>query len=104
MTKGTRIRNITRGFSLKRNQAIQAVENCAAEWVTLGSTIRDLTLAESIAKRNEQAAQREPLPLAELHGLLYVPAHLSNRRIMSELIADAARFVASGHVIEESNA
>lgn len=37
-------------------------------------TVRDLTLAEAIAARNHQASLREPLPFAELPGLLYEPA------------------------------
>ena len=93
MTKGTRIRNITRGFTLKRNQAIQAIENCAAAWVTPGETIRDLTLAESIAARNQQASQREPLPLAELHGCIFEPP--ANKPRNYQLISDANKFCAN---------
>jgi hypothetical protein len=79
MSQGTRIFNITRGFHLKLNQAEKAVENCAAIWVN-SSTIRDCTLAESIAMRNQQAQTREPLCCAEMPGLIFrPPAGASNR-------------------------
>jgi len=54
---------------MKRRQAIRAIENCACAWVQYGVSIRDLTIAEAIAARNEQARTAEPLPLAELPGL-----------------------------------
>ena len=74
MAKDTRILNITRGFRLKRNQAIKAVESCACAWVEFGVSVRDLTLAEAIAARNRRAAMRSPLPLEELPGCVYKPA------------------------------
>lgn len=74
MTANTRILNLTRGYTVKRNQALRAVENCAAVWVQFGVSIRDLNAAESIAARNEQARMREPLPFAECPGLVYRPA------------------------------
>lgn len=67
----TRILNISRGFRLKPNQAYRAIENGACEWVELGISIRDLTLAESIDFRNKQAAVREPLEYAEIPGIKY---------------------------------
>lgn len=59
---------------MRHKQAARAVENCACAWVEFGTTVRDLTLAEAIAARNHQASLREPLPFAELPGLLYRPA------------------------------
>jgi hypothetical protein len=73
MAKDPRIFNVTRQFHLKRNQALRAIEECACAWAVEGESIRDLTLAESIAKRNEQAANREPLPHVELPGITYQP-------------------------------
>ena len=73
MTNNFRVLNVTRGYSLKRRQALKAIENCAATWVEVGVSIRDLTLAESIAARNEQARLREPLAYAEIHGLRFDP-------------------------------
>lgn len=73
MTNNFRVLNVTRGYSLKRKQALKAIENCAAAWVEVGVSIRDLTLAESIAARNEQARLREPLAYAEIHGLRFDP-------------------------------
>lgn len=94
MTKTTRVRNLTRGFTLKRSQAERAVAECAAEWVAQGESIRDLTIAESIAKRNEQAKQREPLPLAEIHGLRFEPPSnaLAPSRAAYELMQRANAF------------
>ena len=71
MSNNKRVLNITRGFTLKHKQACRAVEQCSAEWVEFGVSIRDLTLAESIAKRNIQAKERDPLPYAEIPGLIY---------------------------------
>lgn len=73
MQKDTRVFNISRGFRLRFNQARKAVENCACAWVEHGVSIRDLTLSESIAARNQQAKDREPLPYSEIHGLRYEP-------------------------------
>ena len=73
MSQDTRILNLTRGFRLKRNQAIRAIEQCACAWVVPNESIRDLTLAESIAARNKQAAERELLDTAELPGLVFQP-------------------------------
>lgn len=71
MAEDTRILNITRGFRLKRSQAYRAIENGACAWVEVGVSVRDLTLAESIAVRNEQARLREPLEWAEIPGLMF---------------------------------
>lgn len=73
MTNNARILNLTRKFSLKYKQALKAVDNCACAWVEPGVSIRDLTLAESITRRNEQARQREPLESAEIPGLVFQP-------------------------------
>lgn len=66
MASHARIYNLTRRFSLKRSQAIKAVEQCACAWVEFGVSVRDLTIAESIAARNAQKKNAEPLPLAEI--------------------------------------
>lgn len=71
MPADSRVFNITRGFRLRFNQARKAVENCACAWVEHGVSIRDLTLAESIAARAQQAKDREPLPYAELFSLRF---------------------------------
>jgi len=71
MNNNTRVFNETRRFWTKHKQAAQAVENCACAWIVFGASVRDLTLAESIAARNLQAASRDPLPSAELLGLWY---------------------------------
>lgn len=71
MSGNTRVLNVTRGYSIKHKAALKAVENCACVWVEFGVSVRDLTLAESIAARNEQAARREPLAFAELPGVVF---------------------------------
>lgn len=73
MTKNKRIFNISRGYSLKRGAAERAISECSAAWVEEGVSIRNLTLAESIAARNEQARVAEPLPFAEIPGLRFEP-------------------------------
>jgi hypothetical protein len=74
MSQDTRILNLTRGFRLKRNQALRAIEQCACAWVEINVSVRDLTIAESIQARNKQAAERELLAASELPGLVYKPA------------------------------
>jgi hypothetical protein len=73
MTNNHRVLNVTRGYHLKRTHAERAIDACSAVWVEYGVSIRNLTLAESIAARNDQARRREPLPFAEIHGLKYEP-------------------------------
>ena len=70
MSNNHRILNVSRGFTLKHGQAVKAIGNCACAWVEYGVSIRDLTIAEAITARNEQARIAEPLPLAELPGLV----------------------------------
>ena len=74
MGRALRVSNLTNGCWLKLKQAAQAVEVCSAVWVIPGVSIRNVTLAEAIALRNLQAAQRAPLPYAELPGLTFMPA------------------------------
>jgi hypothetical protein len=73
MASHARILNITNDFRFKRTHAERAIDACSAVWVEYGVSIRNLTLAESIAARNDQARRREPLPFAEIHGLKYEP-------------------------------
>jgi hypothetical protein len=73
MASNARILNVTNGFRFKRTHAERAIDACSAVWVEYGVSIRNLTLAESIAARNDQARRREPLPLAEIHGLKFDP-------------------------------
>jgi hypothetical protein len=73
MPQAPAVLNVTRGFYLRQTRARKAVENCACAWVDHGVTVRDLTLAESIHARSQQAKDREPLPYAEVHGLRFDP-------------------------------
>ena len=72
MNKNTRVIH-QRGFSLKLNQALKGIENCAFGWVKYGESIRDLTPAEAITARNGRARLLEPLPSAEIPGLIFEP-------------------------------
>lgn len=71
MASNTRIYNETRRFHMKHKQAVRAVESCACAWVEYGVSVRDLSLSEAITARNHQASTREPLPFAELPGLIF---------------------------------
>lgn len=94
MSKNSRVFNLTRKFSLKHRQAEKAVEQCACAWVEYGVSIRDLTLAESIQARNEQAKTHDPLPNMELTGLVFrQPVNAATtRRERAELVSEANRF------------
>jgi hypothetical protein len=73
MNNRFRVFNVTRGYALKHKAALKAIENCACAWVEFGVSVRDLTIAEAIRARNEQAAKCEPLAFAELPGVMYEP-------------------------------
>ena len=90
--------NVTRGYYMRRKQAMRGIENCACAWVKFGETVRDLTLVEAIAARNVQAAMREPLPFAELPGLMYRPAvgQEQGARVQRSMCKEANRFVELG--------
>jgi hypothetical protein len=96
MTNNFRVFNVSRGFTLKYKQALRAVEECACAWVVENKTIRDLTLAESIAARNHQAKTRTPLASSEIPGLKYDPPTKDNnphfRRERTELLIAAREF------------
>jgi hypothetical protein len=93
----TKVLNLTTGCRIKRSQAVNRIEQCTSEWVETGFSIRDLTLAESIQFRSNQARLRAPLSSPELPGLRYAPpatenthTFLNNRR---SLITQAREFV-----------
>ena len=69
-----RVLNISKNITVRRSQAKRWIEQCACVWVEEGVSIRDLTLSERVAARSQQAAIREPLPVAELPGIQYQPA------------------------------
>ena len=88
MPKDIRVINLTHGMRLRLNQARKAVENCTVAWVEYGISVRNMTLAESIAARNEQAKNREPLPYAEVHGLRFeAPERSTAANRQSRLLA-----------------
>lgn len=98
MAKSKSVYNLTKGYWLKRNQALKAIENCACAWVEYDQTIRNLTLAESIAARNEQAQKRQELAWVELPGLTFKqPANANcSAHQRAQLIFEANRFCAMG--------
>jgi hypothetical protein len=90
MSTNDRIYNVTRRYPMRAKQALRGINNCAMAWVEHGKSVRDLTLAESIAARNEQASVRElPLPYVEIRGLKYEPtagaecAQYKSRRLVA---------------------
>ena len=89
-----RVYNMTRRSYLRHNQAARAVEACACAWVEFGVSLRDLTLAEAIAARNHRASLREPLPYAEIFGVVYEAApgaEMGTRRELARAV-QANRF------------
>lgn len=95
MSGNSRVLNLTRGYTVKYKHALRGIEQCAVAWVEEGVSVRDLTLAESITKRNEQAKLREPLCYAELPGVVFRPpmgAEKANA-LSSTLVWEAHRFV-----------
>ncbi len=101
MTKNFRVSNLSRGYSLKMKQAERAVTECVATWVEYGVSIRDLTIAEAIAARNQQASLREPLAYAEIPGLHFEPseamlkAHLNGMALAWEAQVFASKACAA---------
>jgi hypothetical protein len=96
MSNNKRILNITRGFTLKHKQALRAVNECACAWVEYGVSVSDLTLAESITLRNQQASVREPLASPELPGLTFQPplSAIPSIAARRQLVQAANQFVA----------
>lgn len=68
-----RVLNVTRGFTMKRKQAMKAVENGVMAWDKPGETVRDMTLPEKLSFQKAAPVQKpaiEALPLAELPELI----------------------------------
>jgi hypothetical protein len=90
MSQSPRVKNLTRNLHWKFRRAEKAVYECACDWVEYGVSVRDLTLAESIAARNVQAKNREPLAYAEIPGLVFngpIPTDYSLIRAAHQLCA-----------------
>lgn len=100
MSGNSRVQNLSRGYSMKFRQAEKAVVAGACAWVKYGVSVRDLSVAEAIQARNEQAAKREPLPFAEIHGLRYEPAAKDRAGYQAErkLAWRASVFAATGQM------
>lgn len=78
MSNNSRVLNISRRFMLKHKQAVRGVENCSFAWVDFGVSVRDLTLAEAQAARIAKKKMAEPLPYAEMRGIVFRrPGHES---------------------------
>jgi hypothetical protein len=81
---------------MKHRRAERGVTECAYLWVEYGKTVRNLSLAESILARNEQARMREPLADAELPGLKYEPSNRAAYSAEMRLAFEANKGVALG--------
>jgi len=96
MNINSRIYNVSREYYIKRKQALKGIDrDCTLAWVVEGESVRDLTLAESIAARNEQARLRDPLPYAEMFGLRFEGPKSSEdgKRNRNMMVWEASRFV-----------
>ena|SRR6185437_7794319 len=93
-----KVLNISTNQRIKRSQARNRVEQCLSAWVEDGLSIRDLTLAERVAARSEQARLREPLAVAELPGVKFEPsvsgleAYRNGRRMVLDATAICAGY------------
>ena|ERR1700748_2850071 len=98
MASHSKIHNISSNRYIKKSQAFGRIEQCISDWVEYGVSIRDLTLAEAIQARSQQAKDREPLPLAEIHGLKYEPASRNavSTRESLKLAYEDGKFAAMG--------
>ena len=98
MASSARVCNIANGFPMKLSKIRRRVEQCLSTFVDdNGDTkreteyYRDLSLAETVRARSEQARLREPLEYAELPGLRFDhPA----ARVEAMVAAMATRFAA----------
>jgi hypothetical protein len=75
MTNNSRVTHAVRGYTMKFGQVQKRIaENSCFVWVKYGETFRDATVAEAAQMRKEQAKLQEPIPFAELPGLIFKPA------------------------------
>jgi len=98
MTKNSRVIHSTRGYAMKFGQVQKRMaENCCFVWVIYGETFRDATILEAANMRKEQAKLAEPLPFAEIPGLIYQPSasSLASTRQRFPLIRQAHEFAAA---------
>jgi hypothetical protein len=94
--------------TIKLNQALGRIEQCISAWVEEGRTIRDLTLAERVQARSEQAKRTAGLVyyvegkdgvlverqyLAECHGLKVVDIEDVHQEL--RIASEANRFAES---------
>lgn len=95
MASHARVFNVTRGYHIKYKHALRGIDNCAVDWVEEGVSVRDLTLAESIAKRSAQVKLiEEPLSFAELPGVIFRPPTnaIASHQASQELAEVARQF------------
>lgn len=94
MASHARVLNVTRGYWIKYRHALRGIyEEFSIDWVEEGISVRDLTLAESIAKRNAQEKLiTEPLGFAELPGVVFrPPSNATASHQASQELAEMAR-------------
>lgn len=70
MADHAKVLNLFNKCRIKRSQARRLVEQCAYAWVD-DRSIRKLSLAEMVKARSEQARLNEPMPFAEIPGLIF---------------------------------
>jgi len=95
MTNNSRVTHAVRGYTMKFGQVQKRIaENSCFVWVKYGESFRDATIQEAAQMRKEQAKLQEPIPFAELPGLIFKPAQNAQAQTRQgfALIQQANRF------------
>jgi len=74
MSNRDRVTHVS-GYTLSFGQVQKRIaQSSCFVWVTYGKTFRNATFQEAAQMRKEQAKLQEPIPFAELPGLIFKPA------------------------------
>ena len=95
MTSNSRVTHAVRGYTMKFGQVQKRIaEHSCFVWVKYGESFRDATIQEAAQMRKEQAKLQEPIPFAELPGLIFKPAQKdqASTRISYALLKQANQF------------
>ena len=96
MTNNSRVTHAVRGYTMKFGQVEKArLLHCSFVWMNDEKTLfRDATIQEAAQMRKEQVKLQEPIPFAELPGLIFKPAQKdqASTRISYALLKQANVF------------
>ena len=74
MSNRDRVTHVS-GYTLSLGQVQKRIaQSSCFVWVTYGKTFRNATFQEAAQMRKEQVKLQEPIPFAELPGLIFKPA------------------------------